>query len=193
MRVLTLIIASTAAVAITAMKAPHVIAADVYTPRGAYEVDRYYGDDRFRTRGAGLKDEYRRVERFDDRHQSYKDDGFKEPYKKSYKYDRYDRGPRHDYAGRRSHDFALHTPGILRRLERQKHRVIDGVERGDLTPREIRAIRECIEDIRYQLKYSKDDGRVTRRERFKIHAMLDDSARLIYRLKRNSRFVRADY
>ena len=186
MKVLTLIIASAAAIAVTGMKAPQVFAADAYPGRGYVEEDRYIDEERFRYRGAGLKDDYEPIDRADKYHSGTKDNYVDDDRHAHRRHDRYG-----GYEKRRR--LGLHTPGIHRRLERQKKRVVHGVERGDLTPREIRAIRDCIEDIRYQLKEARYDGHVTRRERFKIHAMLDDSSHLIKRLKHNRRFVRADY
>ncbi|MGI9407290.1 MAG: hypothetical protein ACR2O4_13050 [Hyphomicrobiaceae bacterium] len=80
-----------------------------------------------------------------------------------------------------------YTPGIDRKIERQRNRIRNGRIRGDLTWRETRRLRRGLKRIRRAKQYAAYDGHITRYERRELHDMLAHNSERIYRLRHNNR------
>lgn len=80
-----------------------------------------------------------------------------------------------------------YSPGIDGREVRQQNRIYQGVNSGQITPREFRLLEREQARIRAAEARMKADGRYTRRERYRTHQMLDRSNRHIYWAKHNQR------
>ncbi len=76
--------------------------------------------------------------------------------------------------------FAHSTAGVERRIDRQAERIEAGRQRGDLTFREGRQLRRELRRVRRELRWAKEDGVVTGREVRAIRNMLNDTSRMIY-------------
>ena len=83
----------------------------------------------------------------------------------------------------------LHTPGIDRRMDNQRHRIRKGIRKGQLTRFEARRLRVGLRDIRREKRYMARDGHIGRGERVRLHRMLDRNSHKIRRLKHNGRFA----
>ena len=81
------------------------------------------------------------------------------------------------------------TPRIHRREFRQHERIRQGVRSGELTRGETRHLRAGQLRVHRMEYRAHADGRMTPRERMRIHRMQDRQSRAIYRLKHNRRRV----
>ena len=79
------------------------------------------------------------------------------------------------------------TPRVDRRQTVQRGRIRQGVQSGQLTPREARHLRRGERHIRRVERRTKSDGLVTRGERARLNHMENRESRRIYRLKHNGR------
>jgi hypothetical protein len=82
---------------------------------------------------------------------------------------------------------STYTPGIDRRQDNQQRRIMQGVRSGELTPRETYQVMKGQARIQRMENRAEADGRVTRRERRRIHAAQDAQSRRIYNKKHNYR------
>lgn len=152
------------AIAAAALMAPTLSAANAHhiDKKRTHASDRYDDHDKYdRKRGLG------KANRYD-------------------KYDNYD-----DYVAAKRRKLHLtktgniRTPGILKRMERQRDRIRAGRKNGDLTWREARRLRKGIRRVRRALHRARYDGNVTGYERRELRDMLNDNSKRINRLRNN--------
>ena len=86
-----------------------------------------------------------------------------------------------------AHPHRTSTRGIDRREMHQGMRIRAGVRQGDLTRREAMRLRMRERHIHRMEARSRADGRITGRERYRMHRALDRESRAIYRLRHNPR------
>jgi hypothetical protein len=86
-----------------------------------------------------------------------------------------------------AHPHNTSTRGIDRREMRQNMRIRAGVRQGDLARREAIRLRMRQRHIHRMETRSRADGRITRRERYRMHRALDREGRAVYRLRNNPR------
>lgn len=79
------------------------------------------------------------------------------------------------------------TPGVDRRQRIQRNRVKAGVRSGQVTRREARSIRRSTAGNRRLERRVKAEGRVTWKERSRLHRKENRSSRKIFRAKHNKR------
>ncbi|MGI9425308.1 MAG: hypothetical protein ACR2PA_19100 [Hyphomicrobiaceae bacterium] len=79
------------------------------------------------------------------------------------------------------------TPGIDKRIKRQRKRIRRGRRSGDLTFGEFQRLRFGLARIRAARQFAKFDGHVSRNERRRLHRMLNRHSRKINRLRNNHR------
>lgn len=77
------------------------------------------------------------------------------------------------------------TPGIDKREHRQGVRIWRGVKNGSLTPRETAGLLRGQVRVRRAERRARSDGRVTPRERVRLHRQLNRQSRRIWRRKHN--------
>jgi hypothetical protein len=78
-----------------------------------------------------------------------------------------------------------YAPRIDAREAYQQARIQQGVNSGQITPREYYRLERQQARIRAAEARMKADGRLTRRERARLHQMLNNSSRSIYYAKHN--------
>lgn len=78
-----------------------------------------------------------------------------------------------------------YDPRIHARMERQQDRISSGISSGALAPREARWTQSGLNHIRFSEARFSADGRLTMRERTRLHTMLDHESARIYRAKHN--------
>lgn len=81
------------------------------------------------------------------------------------------------------------TPRIDQRQEKQQVRIVKGRASGALTRAEARKLRAGQRHVRRMEWRAKHDGRVTARERARIHKAQNRQSKQIYRFKHNRRHV----
>lgn len=81
------------------------------------------------------------------------------------------------------------TPRVDRREARQHARIHQGVRSGELTRAEARALRAGQRHVQRLERRAKADGRVTVRERARLHRAQDVQGKRIYRFKHNGRSI----
>jgi len=90
---------------------------------------------------------------------------------------------------------ASSVPGLAQtyrtegREYRQDNRIVRGMVRGELTPRELRNIERQQNRVDRAQRRASRDGYVTRSERRKLERMQDRASRNIYRKSSNGRYV----
>jgi hypothetical protein len=82
----------------------------------------------------------------------------------------------------------MRDPSINQRLENQQDRIGQGVESGQLTPRETSRLENREARIDREIRHDRraDGGRLTQSERAQINSQLNHTSRQIYRDKHNS-------
>ena len=80
---------------------------------------------------------------------------------------------------------AQSTPGVDNRENRQAKRIFHGVRNGSLTPRETGQLLRGEARIHRMENRFKSDGKVTVKERARLHRNLNRQSRRIYRKKHN--------
>jgi len=75
---------------------------------------------------------------------------------------------------------------IRDRLANQARRINRGIDKGQLVHREVRKLRREQRKIRSLLRHFREDGRLNRHERVKLHAKLDKADRHIRNKRHNS-------
>ncbi len=88
------------------------------------------------------------------------------------------------YANHGNYDGHAHFD---KRMERQKSRVRQGVQSGELTRKEASELRHQQKKIAKQARKFSRDGHLDRNERQKLERKLDKASHRIYRLKHNDR------
>lgn len=78
-------------------------------------------------------------------------------------------------------------PGIQERIEEQQRRIDQGIASGELTPEEAARLQENLNRIKAEEAALKADGRLTARERARLHRELDINSAKIYKKKHNPR------
>ena len=81
------------------------------------------------------------------------------------------------------------TPRVDRRQVVQRARMRQGVQSGQLTPREARHLRKSERHIRRMERRAKADGVVTPGERARLNHAQNRESRRIHRLKHNGRSI----
>jgi F0F1-type ATP synthase membrane subunit b/b' len=76
-------------------------------------------------------------------------------------------------------------PTILERIGKQQKRIDVGIANGELTRAEAKTLQENLNWIRSEALRLKADGRLTPRERARLHRLLDRNSKMIYRKKHN--------
>ena len=79
------------------------------------------------------------------------------------------------------------TPVVDQREKNQQARIEEGVKSGELTNRETIQLERQEGKIKADELNAKADGKVTKRERAKLHRELNRESRAIYRKKHNGR------
>lgn len=87
------------------------------------------------------------------------------------------------------HAWQAYDPFIRQRMGRQEHRVNQGIASGRLTAGETARLLDMQARIRTEEMAMKSNGRLTGRERIRLHRDLNHSNRAIYRMKHNSSFA----
>lgn len=75
--------------------------------------------------------------------------------------------------------------GIYKRLERQHHRIENGIDSGELTRKEVKKLRRENRKIRKMTRRFREDGVLTKQERNKISNRLDRASDRIWAFKHN--------
>jgi septal ring factor EnvC (AmiA/AmiB activator) len=81
--------------------------------------------------------------------------------------------------------FAAPPPTIHERMDHMEVRIERGIKNGDLTRREAEGLRTELREIKRREQRMRDDGRLSERERVKLHEDLDRLDRHITREKRD--------
>jgi hypothetical protein len=84
---------------------------------------------------------------------------------------------------------STNDPGIQAREQRQQERIQQGVQSGQLTPREANRLEAQQSRIKATEDRMKADGNLTTAERAKLNRMQNRASRNIYRKKHNNRTV----
>jgi hypothetical protein len=79
----------------------------------------------------------------------------------------------------------IHDPKIQDRIERQQQRIDQGIIAGSLTRKEAAVLQDNLNWIRDEEAHLKRDGRLTDRERKRLHNMLDENSEMIKDKKHN--------
>jgi len=82
---------------------------------------------------------------------------------------------------------SIKTPGITHRQHNQHARIAQGIQSGELTRPEARALIKEQREIRQAKVEARSDGQVTKEERQAIRQMLNDASHDIFELKHNDR------
>jgi hypothetical protein len=81
------------------------------------------------------------------------------------------------------------APGIDKRMENQEKRIDNGIESGALRPAEAARLEAQQTKIKQDEARMEADGKLTNRERARLHREQDRASRTIYRKKHNARTV----
>ncbi len=84
-----------------------------------------------------------------------------------------------------THAESATTPVVDQRQDRQEKRIEAGVQSGQLTPKETRALERQQTRVRMAEHNAKADGKVTRAERRHLQHMQNRASRHIHRKKHN--------
>ena len=80
----------------------------------------------------------------------------------------------------------INDPGIQKRLQNQERRIDQGVQSGELTPKEAGRLEAEQAKIKQAEERMKSDGRLTSQERQRLNNMQDRSSQKIYRQKHDA-------
>ena len=86
-----------------------------------------------------------------------------------------------------SHAQSTNDPGIQQRMQNQDRRIDQGVNSGQLTPRETGRLEAEQAKIKQDELRMKSDGNLTAKERTKLTKEQNRASKDIYRLKHNAR------
>ena len=84
---------------------------------------------------------------------------------------------------------SMKDPGIQRRMQNMEQRIDQGIQSGELTPKEAGKLEAEQAKIRQTEQRMKSDGNLTGKERQKLHNMQDRSSDRIYRQKHDRQKV----
>ncbi|RMG21228.1 MAG: hypothetical protein D6730_18680 [Bacteroidetes bacterium] len=79
------------------------------------------------------------------------------------------------------------TPKVSKRQVHQQKRIHKGVKSGEVTGKEYVALQKQQRNVRRHKRAAKADGKVSRRERARLHAHQTKASANIYRAKHNKR------
>jgi hypothetical protein len=85
-----------------------------------------------------------------------------------------------------AHDAGRHA-GIKDRMERQHARIEQGIDSGELTRKEVKVLKRQQREVRHLARDFRDDDRLCKKERRKLHRQLDQVSDLIWKFKHNER------
>jgi hypothetical protein len=74
---------------------------------------------------------------------------------------------------------------VSERMERQQHRIEQGIESRELTPKEAKILKKQHRRLHRLVREFREDGRLSKRERRILQRKLDKSSRQIKELKHN--------
>ena len=91
-------------------------------------------------------------------------------------------------------DYRSNTPGIERRIIRQRKRIRRGFGNGHFGPYAEDRLRANLRRVKQELHYAREDHRVTRHERRQLHRLLNENSRRIasFRFRGHHRYDRGD-
>ena len=91
-------------------------------------------------------------------------------------------------------DYRINTPGIERRIIRQRKRIRRGFRNGRIGPHAKDRLRAYLRRIEQELYYAREDHRVTRHERRHLHRLLNENRRRIasFRFREHHRYDGGD-
>ncbi len=81
-----------------------------------------------------------------------------------------------------------YDPGINKRQQVQRHRIVDGVKSGELNRREAFRLSKEQAHIARKERVFKSDGILTKRERVNLQLSLDRSSRHIFKEKHDRQY-----
>lgn len=87
------------------------------------------------------------------------------------------------------HAWQAYNPWIHQRLENQEQRINRGVRSGRLTPYEAAWLWDVQARIYNEEMLMRSDGKLTGRERLRLHHELNHSSRAVHHMKRNGLFA----
>ena len=82
---------------------------------------------------------------------------------------------------------SVNAPGIRERIEEQQRRIDDGIASGELTRAEAARVQLKLDKIKARESRLSADGKLTPRERKRLHRMLDANNKKIFHKKHNPR------
>ncbi|OPY05351.1 MAG: hypothetical protein A4E67_01988 [Syntrophaceae bacterium PtaB.Bin038] len=85
--------------------------------------------------------------------------------------------------------YGTNDPGIRQRMQNQERRIDQGVQSGELTPKEAGKLEAEQARIKQAESRMKSDGTLTGQERNRLHTMQDRSSDRIYRQKHDRQKV----
>ncbi len=98
------------------------------------------------------------------------------------------------YGDNRGHHYSGHFwNNVNRRLDRQSHRIQQGVEHGELTWREARKLRREQYRITKRIDPIRHKYRLTHYDKRRVMSYLDKASDNIHRLKHNDRIAHRDH
>lgn len=88
--------------------------------------------------------------------------------------------------------YGTSDPGIQQRIENQERRIQQGVDSGQLTPKEAGKLEAREAKIRQDEARMKSDGNLTAKERQKLNKELDKQSNRIYRQKHDRQHAKTN-
>lgn len=79
-----------------------------------------------------------------------------------------------------------YDPKIQERITKQQHRIDQGIASGNLTRTEAGILQDNLNWVKAEETRLKADGKLTERERERLHEMLDNNNHMIYKKKHNA-------
>ena len=79
-----------------------------------------------------------------------------------------------------------YDPKIQERIAKQQQRIDQGIASGSLTSTEAGILQDNLNRVKVEETRLKADGKLTERERERLHKMLDDNNQMIYKKKHNA-------
>jgi hypothetical protein len=79
-----------------------------------------------------------------------------------------------------------YDPKIQERITKQQQRIDQGIASGSLTSTEAVTLQDNLNWVKAEETRLKADGKLNKRERERLHKMLDDNNNMIYKKKHNA-------
>ncbi len=89
-------------------------------------------------------------------------------------------------------NYSTNDPGIQQRMQNQERRIQQGVNSGELTPKEAGKLEAREAKIRQDEERMKSDGNLTPKERQKLSKELDKASNRIYNQKHDRQHVKTN-